>query len=107
MKIIYAAPVNQSYSSISSKAQSDDLYKYFGDYEFYDDLQILWIYKITATSINNKACVVTPWDQAHNIRNITRSWGGRIWTVRLKKRKGHEGSWVWAIAGSVRLQSVS
>lgn len=41
MKIIYAALVNQSYSSISSKAQRHDLYKYLGDYEYYDDLRIL------------------------------------------------------------------
>lgn len=96
-----------SLTAVSSKAQSDNIYKYFGDYEYYDNLQILWIYKIPAASINNKPCVVTLGDQAHNICNITRSWGGRIWTVRLKKRKGHEGSQVWAIAGSVRLQSAS
>lgn len=42
MKIIYVAPMNQS-CSFSSKAQSDDLYKYFGDDKYYDDLRILRI----------------------------------------------------------------
>jgi len=81
MKTIYAAPVHQSYSSISSKALSDDRCKYFGDYEYYDDLRILWICKIPAASINNKACVVTSRDQAHTTYNVTRRWGGRIWRL--------------------------
>lgn len=64
MKIINAAPVNYSFSSMSSKT-SDSIYKYFGDFICYEDLQILWIYKTTRILINNKVRGVTSWDPHH------------------------------------------
>lgn len=49
-------------SAACLQKNSDSLYKFFGDYLYYEDLQILWIYKTTPASINSKVCGVTPWD---------------------------------------------